>query len=102
MLGSSPHVAVPNPPPRISMDPWYDYLALPVAPCVVLLQAVTLASGRRRLRRIVAVVATSTVATMFVVVVLQSEPRDANIGAGLLLFSLIGSIALLVVAFLDL
>ena len=79
------------------MDPWYDFLALPVAPLLIALQALALTwPGRRGM--IVSVVCCAAVASMFALVTLLlplvTPSHGANIGGGLLLVELIISVAL--------
>ena len=66
------------------MDPWYDYLAIPVAPGVLLAQFLALLVPRRWRLAIVGA-GTLAIAAMFVFILLKSRPHDANIGAGVLL-----------------
>ncbi len=68
------------------MDPWYDYLALPIAPLVIAIQCVALALRDTALKRVIAVGGAIAVASMFVVAVVAGlADGTANIGAGLLL-----------------
>ena len=80
------------------MDPWYDFLAFPVAPLIIVLQAVALAwPGRRSMT--VSAVCFAAVASMFVLVTVllpfMLPGEGANIGAGLLLFEMLFSLMLL-------
>jgi lipopolysaccharide export LptBFGC system permease protein LptF len=81
------------------VDPWYDYLALPVAPLVLALQAVAFCTQNRRLQQLFAVGGTVAIAAMFVFITfLAPSGVGANIGAGIMLMWLAGSVAILCVA----
>lgn len=80
------------------MDPWYDYLAFPVAPLVLLGQFLALFS--RRWRRVVSAVGTVAVFAMLSLVSVLPSGEGADIGEGLLLFWLLVDLLLLGVAFL--
>lgn len=79
------------------MDPWYDYLAIPVAPLVLLVQWAVLHVPHRAVRLTLAGAASASIAAMLVYIVLlpSSKEEGANIGAGVMLFWLIVSIVLL-------
>ena len=80
------------------MDPWYDYLALPVGPLLLGLQAALL-SRPRGLRVLASSVCFAAVAAMFVFVTyIVPAGEGANIGAGLLLLQMPISLLLLVAA----
>lgn len=80
------------------MDPWYDYLALPIAPLVLLLEVGALALGQRA-RILVVGAGTAVIAAMFISVASLPFPGgDPNIGAGLLLLELGCSMVVLAVA----
>ena len=77
-------------------DPWYDYLALPIAPLVLLVQAASLFVNPRWLRWAFSVACAAAIFVMFVYVVsLPTEGEGANIGAGVLFLELALSILLL-------
>jgi putative flippase GtrA len=78
------------------VDPWYDYLAIPVAPVILVLQAVALRTHNRRLRRLLAVGGTAAIVAMFVFItfVIPAGP-GANIGAGIMLIWVACSLAML-------
>lgn len=80
-----------------SSDSWYQYLALPVAPLVLVAQGLVLVVHDRRIRLWFSAAATAALFTMFVYVTFLIDlPSDAgaNIGAGLLFFALLFSLAL--------
>lgn len=80
----------------VAVDPWYDYLAIPVAPMILALQAVALGTQNRRLRRLLAVGGTVAIVAMFVVITfLVPAGPGANIGAGIMLMWLACSLAIL-------
>jgi hypothetical protein len=80
-------------------DPWYDYLALPVAPLLLVVQVAALFVRRWELRWAISIGCVAAVTAMFFYV--ASLPTTAsegvNIGAGVLLLWLLGSILLLIV-----
>ncbi len=82
------------------MDPWHDYLALPIAPLVLLVQAGALFVPRRPLRWALAVACPLAILIMLLYVEsLTIEPDEGvNIGAGVLLLWMLVSGALLLVA----
>ena len=79
------------------MDPWYDYLAIPVAPLVLLAQWAVVYVPHRAVRLTLSGAATASIAAMLVYVALLpiSEEEGANIGAGVMFVWLIVSILLL-------
>ena len=81
------------------MDPWHDYLALPVAPLVLFVQLVALFLRPPVLRWAVEIVCPLAIAAMFAYVAsLPDRPDEGvNIGAGVLLLWLVLSLGLLVV-----
>ena len=79
------------------MDPWYDYLALPVAPLVLAVQGCALALPDRRRGIAVSAAGTLAIAAMFAFAAFGTGVPDhgPNIGAGVLLIELVGSLGLL-------
>jgi hypothetical protein len=79
------------------VDPWYDYLAIPVAPLVLLAQWAAAYVPQRAVRLTLSGAATASIAAMLVYLALLpiSEEEGANIGAGLMFVWLIVSILLL-------
>ena len=78
----------------MATDPWYDYLALPAAPAVLLVQAFAL-SLPSPWRQGVALAGTAAIAAMLVFVwTLDTGDTGANIGGGLLVIALLVSLAL--------
>jgi lipopolysaccharide export LptBFGC system permease protein LptF len=83
-------------PPLVSVDPWYDYLALPIAPLILGLQAVAFATHNLRLQRLLAVGGTVAIAAMFVFITfVVPAGAGANIGAGIMPMWLACSLAIL-------
>jgi hypothetical protein len=84
------------------LDPWHDYLALPVAPFLLLVQLAALFLRRRLTRWGISIACTAAIATMFLYVdSLPLEPDEGvNIGAGVLLLWLVASVLLLVAGIL--
>lgn len=82
------------------MDPWQDYLALPIAPLVLLLQIVALFLPQRSVRWTLAVLCPLAILAMLLYV--DSLPVEAdegvNIGTGVLVLWLTVSSVLLVIA----
>jgi hypothetical protein len=78
------------------MDPWYDYLALPIAPLVLIVQAASLFVHRRSVRWGLTLACAASIVAMFVYVAsLSTEPDEGvNIGAGVLLLWLFVSLIL--------
>ncbi len=82
------------------VDPWYDYLAFPVAPLVLALQVAALTFGPRRRLAFVGA-GSAVIAALFVLVAfLLPQGEGANIGAGLLLLQLLASLGVLGLALL--
>jgi hypothetical protein len=81
------------------VDPWHDYLAFPIAPFLLLAQAVALFVPPRWVRLVFTVGCTVAIAVMFAYVASLDIPTNegANIGAGVLALWLAISIVLLVV-----
>jgi hypothetical protein len=80
----------------MAVDPWYDYLAIPVAPLILGLQAIAFAVHNVRLQRLLAVGGTVTIAAMFVFITfVLPAGAGANIGAGIMLMWLACSLAIL-------
>src|SRR5918999_2382075 len=81
------------------MDPWHDYLALPIAPLVVLVQLIGLFLRPRMLRWAVEIVCPLAIVAMFAYVSsLPDRPGEGvNIGAGVLLLWMVLSLGLLLV-----
>jgi hypothetical protein len=84
------------------VDPWYDYLALPVAPLVLLAQVGALFLPSRAWRWALGLACPLAILAMFLYVdSLPNEPDEGvNIGAGLLVLWLLVSGVLLVLALL--
>jgi predicted MFS family arabinose efflux permease len=84
------------------VDPWHDYLALPIAPLVLLVQIGALFLPSRPWRWALAIACPVAILAMFLYVAsLPDEPGEGvNIGAGVLLLWLIPSGVLLVVTLL--
>jgi hypothetical protein len=79
-------------------EPWYDYLALPYAPLLLLVQVAALFVPIRSLRWVLLVGGAVAIGAMFVyVTTLDLADEGANIGAGLLLMWLAVAVALVVV-----
>lgn len=80
------------------MDPWYDYLAIPYAPIVLLVQVGALFIRHRLKRWGLSLACTAVIAAMFFYVEsLTLDPDEGvNIGAGVLLLWLLVSILLLI------
>src|SRR5215217_8122621 len=81
------------------MDPWHDYLALPVAPLLLLVQVVALFVRRGLIRWSISIACTTLITVMFVYVgsLPVREDEGANIGAGVLFLWLMVSVLLLAV-----
>jgi hypothetical protein len=81
------------------VDPWDDYLTLPIAPFVLLTQVVALFLRPRWVRLVFAFGCTLAITVMFAYVVSLDLPASegVNIGAGVLTRWLLISIALLIV-----
>jgi hypothetical protein len=82
------------------MDPWYDYLAFPIAPLVLAAQIAALFVGNRPVRLALALSCPTAVAVMLAYV--SSLPTRAdegvNLGAAVLVLWFLVSLALLAVA----
>jgi cytochrome c biogenesis factor len=80
-------------------DPWYDYLAIPVAPLLLLVQIGVLFIRPALWRWGISLACTAAITGMFFYV--DSRPvapdEGVNIGAGVLIFWLVVSVALLAV-----
>jgi hypothetical protein len=83
----------------LGADPWHDYLALPLAPLVLLVQIGALFVRPWRLRWGISVACMAGITAMFVYVdSLPERPGEgANIGAGVLLLWLLVSLVLVLV-----
>jgi hypothetical protein len=80
-------------------DPWYDYLAFPIAPLVLVGQVGAMFTRRRALRLAAAVACPMLLTAMFFFVAEKPDPAEgANIGAGVMLLWLLVSAVLLLVA----
>ena len=81
------------------VDPWYDYLALPIAPSILMAQGFALLVPQRAVRWVFSLAATAAIAAMFVYVATLplSADEGANIGAGVLFLWLLVSLGLLAV-----
>jgi hypothetical protein len=84
------------------VDPWHDYLALPIAPLVLLVQIGALFLPSRPWRWALAVACPVGILAMLLYVAsLPEEPGEGvNIGAGVLAIWLIASVVVLLVALL--
>jgi hypothetical protein len=82
------------------MEPWYDYLAFPVAPIVLLVQIAALFLRPAWVRMALSIAATASIAAMAVYVSsLPDRPGEGvNIGAAIFVLWLVASIGLLGVA----
>ena len=80
------------------MDPWHDYLALPLAPLILVGQVVAFFIRSWWVRLVVSVACVAAIASMLVYVASLDIPADegANIGEGVLALWLAVSIVLLV------
>jgi hypothetical protein len=81
-------------------DPWYDYLAIPIAPLILLLQLASIFFSDRRVRWTVgpACVAALIVMFLYVASIDVAPDEGANIGAGVMLLWILCSVALLAAA----
>jgi len=81
------------------MDPWHDYLALPLAPLVLLVQVAAIFVRRGLIRWSISIACTAVIAVMFAYVASLPLRVDegVNIGAGVLSLWLMVSIILLAV-----
>jgi hypothetical protein len=84
------------------VDPWHDYLALPIAPLVLLVQAGALFLPRRVWRWGLGIACPLAILAMLLYVAsLPTKPEEGvNIGAGVILLWMVVSVALLLVAVL--
>ncbi len=82
------------------MDPWYDYLALPLAPLILAAQAWALGASSPPRAVLVSAVGAAAITVMlaFVLFAVALPPSGPNIGAGVLVFELIASLGLLAAA----
>jgi hypothetical protein len=82
------------------VDPWHDYLALPIAPLVLLVQLGALFIPHRVWRWALALACPGAILVMlFYVASLPERPGEGvNIGAGVLLLWTVVSAVLLVIA----
>lgn len=82
------------------MDPWQDYLALPIAPLVLLVQIVALFLPSRPWRWALVVASPIAILAMLLYVAsLPEEPGEGvNIGAGILLLWMGVSVVLFLLA----
>jgi peptidoglycan/LPS O-acetylase OafA/YrhL len=84
------------------MDPWYDFLAVPVAPLVLRAQLAALGLRSRPLRRAISAAGLTSIAVMLLFVmtlpIAKGMEHDPNIGAGPLMLMLVASLALLIAA----
>lgn len=76
------------------MDPWYDYLALPVVPLLLGAQLWAASVWPRRKRLPASAAVTVLVAVLFVVVLSAVPEDDPNIGGGILMFELAASLGI--------
>jgi hypothetical protein len=83
----------------LGMEPWYDYLAIPVAPLLLLVQLGVLFIRSPLWRWGISIACTVAIAAMFFYVdSLELQPDEGvNIGAGVLALWLVASIALLAI-----
>lgn len=80
------------------VEPWYDALAIPVGPLVLLIQLGTLFVRDRTTRWVVGLASFAAIVAMFLYVAsLDVDEEGANIGAGVLLLWVLVSFALLAV-----
>jgi peptidoglycan/LPS O-acetylase OafA/YrhL len=81
------------------VDPWYDYLALPVAPMVLIVQVASLFVRRRTVRWSLSIACITGIAAMLVYVSsIPTRPDEGvNIGAGVLALWLTASAALIAI-----
>ena len=81
-------------------DPWHDYLAIPIAPLILLLQLASLFASNRTVRWTIGLSSFAALVVMFVYVdsIDPAPDEGANIGAGVLLFWILCSLGLLALA----
>jgi len=85
----------------VATEPWYEFLALPIAPFVLFLQALAFAARRPIVAAIVGVLGFLAIVAMWLYVLYGvDEPASggANIGAGLLLMEAVIAGALMAAA----
>ena len=71
------------------IEPWYEYLVLPGALGVLVLQLLALPIPRPRLRQAICAAGSALMAAIFVTVLIMGlQQGTANIGAGIMLFLL--------------
>lgn len=80
------------------MDPWYDYLAIPVGPLLLVAQVAVITSQPWRRAVAASVGFVAVFVAMTLVVAGQTGEADANIGLALLALEAGASAALLVAA----
>jgi cytochrome c biogenesis factor len=80
-------------------DPWYDYLALPIAPLVLLVQLGALLIWKTWLRWGLSIACATAITAMFLYVASLpvGETEGVNIGAGVMLLWLLVSLVLVVI-----
>jgi hypothetical protein len=83
-------------------DPWYDFLAIPIAPLVLLVQLGAVFIPSRAWRWTLGIACPVAIVAMFLYVLsVPVEPDEGvNIGAAIFILWLLGSGALLVLALL--
>jgi hypothetical protein len=84
-------------------DPWYDYLAIPIAPLVLLAQIGILFLPSRAWRGVLSLACPLAILAMVLYVDSRPIPPDessVNIGAGVFFLWLVVSVVLLVLALL--
>jgi hypothetical protein len=84
----------------VNEEPWYDYLAIPIAPAVLLVQLSALFIKSRQMRVILGLACPASIFAMFLYVAsIDLEPGEgANIGAGVMLLWFVLSLIVLGVA----
>jgi hypothetical protein len=84
------------------IDPWYDFLAIPVAPVIIAAQGLAFTFPRPRVAAIVGVIGFLAILAMFVYMLtgVDTSSGDPSIGAGVLLIEAIGAAALMIAAIL--
>lgn len=75
------------------MDPWYDYLALPVVPLLICAQAWVIAERPWPLARGISLGVVVAALVAFAVVLTATDEPDANIGAAFLLVEAVAAAA---------
>jgi peptidoglycan/LPS O-acetylase OafA/YrhL len=81
------------------MEPWHDYLALPVAPLVLIVQAASLFARRWTVRWGLSIACITAIAVMLAYVSsIPTRPDEGvNIGAGVLVLWLLASAVLILI-----